>query len=116
MSNKELKNLHTHLKVTQFSENSLRGLRAKSRSESRNRENSNSYHLDMEGLKISADQSKGETVSKLKLSGRQSYTIVSKASDEEMQLIDKVTFVTWMLDLHNNPNNKEECELNFHKK
>ena len=33
-----------------------------------------------------------------------------------MQMIDKVTFVTWMLDLHNNPNDKKEYEKNFHKK
>ena len=116
MSNKELKNLRTNLNKTQFLENCSRGIRAKTRSKSRNKENSNPDHLDIEGLKISAGESKGETVSKLKLSGRQSYTIVSKASEEEMQMIDKVTFVTWMLDLHNNPNDKKEYKLNFHKK
>ena len=94
MSNKELKNLQTDLKVTQFSEISSRGLRDKSRSESRNREeNSNPDHLDMEGLRISADQSKDEkSVSKLSFSGRESYTIVSKASKEEIHLMDQVTF------------------------
>ena len=85
MSNKELKNLRTNLNETQFPENSSRGIRAKTRSKSRNRENNNPDHLDMEGLKISADKSKGEkSVSKLNLSGRQSYTKVSKASEEEI--------------------------------
>ena len=86
MSDKELKNLQTDLKVTKFPGTSARGLRAKSRDKSRNREeDSNPDHLNMEGLRLSADQSKGEkSVSKLSFSGRESYTVVSKATEEEI--------------------------------
>ena len=70
----------------------------------------------MEGLSISAGGSKGETVSKLKFSDRQSYTIVSKASEEEKCRANIVTFVQWMLDIYNNPNDKKEYEKNYHKK
>ena len=69
----------------------------------------------MEGLTISAGKSKGETVSKLKLGDRQTCTIVTKASDEEMQRIDQVTFVQCMLDIYTNPNDKKDYEKNFYK-
>ena len=112
MPNKELKNLRTNLNKTQFPENSSRGIKAKTRSTSRNRESSNPDHLD---LTISAGKSKGETVSKLKIGDRQSNNIVSKASGEEKRRADSKTFVQWMLDLYNNPGDTKEYEKNYHK-
>ena len=86
MSNKELKNLQTDLKVTQFPGTSARGLRAKSRDKSRNREeDSNPDKLDMESLRLSADQSKGEnSVNKLNFSEREAYKVQSKATEDEI--------------------------------
>ena len=86
MSNKELKNLQTDLKVTQFSETSSRGLRAKSRDKSRNREeDSNPDKLNMESLRLSADQSKGEnSVNKLNFSEWEAYKVQSKATEDEI--------------------------------
>ena len=110
MSDKELKNLQSDLKVTQFPETTARGLSAKSREDkSRNREEeSNPDRLDMENLRLSADQSRGEnSVSKLNFSEREAYKVQSKATEEEIQELEKVTLVAYMLDLHNNPRNRK---------
>ena len=87
MSDKELKNLQSNLKVIQFPGNTARGLRAKSREDkSRNREEeSNPDRLNMEGLRLSADQSKGEnSVNKLNFSEREAYKVQSKATEDDI--------------------------------
>ena len=113
---KELKNLRTNLSEAQYPEDTSRGIWAKARNKSQNRESGEPEELDMESFSISAGRSKGETVSKLKFSDRQSYTIVWKASEEEKRRADIVTFVQWMLDIYNNRNDKKEEEKNYHKK
>ena len=113
---KKIKNLRTNLNKAQYPEDSSRGIQAKTRSKSRNSGSGNPEEFNMEGLSISAGGSKGETVSKLKFSDRQSYTIVWKASEEEKRRADIVTFVQWMLDIYNNRNDKKEEEKNYHKK
>ena len=66
MSNKELRNLKSDLKVTQFPGTSARSQRAITRDKSRNREEeSDPDRINMENLRLSADESKGEnTVSR----------------------------------------------------
>ena len=110
ISDKELKILKTDLKVTQFPKTSSRGLRAKSRDKSRNREeDSNPDKLNMESLRLSANQSKGEnSLSKMNFSGREAYKVISKATEDEIWELDKVTLVAYMLDLHNNPRNRKK--------
>ena len=117
MSDKELRSLKSDLRVTQFPGTSARGQRATTRDKSRNREEeSKPDRINKENLRLSADKSKGEnTVNKLNFSERESYTVQSKATEDEIKELDKVTLVAFMLDLHNSPGNKKDYEKQFNK-
>ena len=57
-------------------------------------------NLGLEGLSIAAGGSKSGTVSKTKtLRGRQSYTVTSKATEEDRHEADSTPFVDWMIEI-----------------
>ena len=81
MSDKEVRNLKSDLKVPQFSETTARGQRAITRDKSKNR--GDESDPNMENLKHSDEESKGEIkVNRLNYGKREAFTVQSKATVE----------------------------------
>ena len=112
---KELKNLKTNLSEVEYPENSWRGKQAENRSKSRGREMGEQGNLGLGGLSITAGGSKSETVSKIKtLRGRQSYILTSEATEEDGCKADGMTFMDWMIKIHDIPNDKKDWDKKFY--
>ena len=69
----------------------------------------------MEGLTIGAGGSGSGTVSTTNaLRARQKYIVTSKATEADREEADSMTFVDWMIEIHNNPAGRKQWDLNFH--
>ena len=111
MSGREVKNLQTSLQVPEFAETTARGQRAIARDQNRGRR-----EPEVEDPKLPAGEPKGESkVNKLDFGKRESFTVKTKASDEELKEFDRVSMIAYLIDLHTNPNDKKAYEKQFFK-
>ena len=92
-----------------------RGQRAIARDQSRGR--SEEGEPKMENSKHSNREPQGEIkVKRLDFGKGEVFTVQSKASEEEIKELDKISMVAYMLDLYNNPTDKKPYEKQFFKR
>ena len=109
MSRREVRNLQTSLQSPKFAESTARVQMATARNQSRGRR-----EPEMEEPKLPAGEPRGESkVNKLDFGKRESFTVKTKASDEELAEFDSVSLIAYLIDLHTNPNDKKAYEKQF---
>ena len=87
MAGREVKNLLSSLRVPEFAETTARGQRAIARDQNRGRSDP-----EMEEPKLPTGEPKGESkVNKLDFGKRESFTVKTKASDEELKEFDRIS-------------------------
>ena len=102
--------LKSNLKQPSFSENFERNKRAEARSKSKDMGDTES--LSVASLLISTGVT-GPGTNTSALGVRQKYVLKNKATDTDQQEADSVPFVDWMIELYQNPKDRNEWEKAF---